>query len=144
MVRLARSPPVVGLALAAAAGATLLHLGVPLSWTLLPFLTSFLLSWPFQRPGVPWRAFSLAFLAGCVFTHQWQETSARDCRFHLGEGQALHLSGRLVGPLVEGRGEFLPVSSEAGACREPLRLVVTGPEREKPEAGEHLSVHGRW
>ncbi|MCJ7630135.1 MAG: DNA internalization-related competence protein ComEC/Rec2 [Longimicrobiales bacterium] len=144
MVRLARSPPVVGLALAAAAGATLLHLGVPLSWTLLPFLTSFLLSWPFQRPGIPLRALSLAFLAGCVFTHQWQETSARDCRFHLGEGQALHLSGRLVGPLVEGRGEFLPVSSEAGACREPLRLVVTGPEREKPEAGEHLSVHGRW
>jgi len=144
VVRLARSPPVVGLALAAGAGAAFLHLGVPLSWTLLPFLTSFLLSWPFQRPGIPMRALPLAFLAGCIFTHHWQGTLSRDCRFHLQEGQVLDLSGRLVGPLVEGRGEFLPTGPEKGICREALRLVVTGPQGEKREAGSLLTVHGMW
>ena len=144
MVRLARSPPVVGLALAAGAGAAFLHLGVPLYWTLLPFLTSFLLSWPFQRPGIPMRALPLAFLAGFIFTHHWQDALSRDCRFHLQEGQVLDLSGRLVGPLVEGRGEFLPTGPEKGICREALRLVVTGPQGEKREAGSLLTVHGMW
>ncbi len=144
MIRVARSPPVVGLALAAGTGATLLHLGVPLSWTLLPFLTSLLLIRPFQRPGIPWGALAFAFLAGCILTHNWQGTLSRDCRFHLQEGEVLSLSGRLVGPLVEGRGEFLPTGSQQGACREALRLVVTGTGGEKLDAGRFFIVRGRW
>jgi len=154
VVRVARSPPVVGLALAAGAGATLLHLGVPLSWTLPPFLTSLLLIRTFQRPGIlsgafgiPWGALALAFIAGSILTHNWQGTLSRDCRFYLREGQALELSGRLVGPLVEGRGEFLPSGSGEGVCREALRLVMAGSagvEGETWEAGSFLTVHGRW
>jgi len=137
---------VVGLALAAGVGATVLHLGVPLSWTLVPSLISLLLIWPFQRPGIPIRALplSLAFLAGSLFVHHWQGNLARDCRFHLREQQVLHLSGRLVGPLVEGRGEFLPTSSENGSCREALRLVGSGPGGETLEAGGAVRVQGTW
>ena len=136
----------VGLALAAGVGATVLHLGVPLPWTLVPFLISLLLIWPFQRPGIPIRALplSLAFLAGCLFAHHWQGSLARDCRFQLREQQVLHLSGRLLSPLVDGRGEFLPTGRENGTCREPLRLIVTGPGGETPDAGGAVSVRGTW
>ena len=81
------------MALAAGAGATLLHLGVPLSWTLLPLLVFLLPKPPFHRPGFPRGALAQAFLAGCLQTSSWKKEQPADCRFQLREGEILRLEG---------------------------------------------------
>ena len=144
MLRIARAPPVVGLALAAGSGATLLHLGVPLPWTLL-FLPAFLLlNRTSQRPGFRPEALFFGFLAGALLTHVGTRAEARDCRFHLREGQAISVQGRLVGPVVEGRGELRPTEAGPGGCRERLRLVVRGEGEGEMAAGTLLAAHGTW
>lgn len=142
----------VGLALAAAAGASALHLGVPLPWTLLSLL--FLLR---PHPPSPRPALLLAFLAGGLLTHMDLRERARDCRYHLPEGQPLHLEGRLQGRVVGGRGEILPRGrggTGGGECRQRLRFVIPeeagrdrGPEDSPGKLlrpGRELILHGSW
>jgi competence protein ComEC len=52
--------------------------------------------------------------------------------------------GRLVGPVVEGRGELRPTESGPGGCRERLRLVVRGEGGGGLSAGTLLYAHGEW
>ena len=144
MIRYARPPPVVGLALFAGLGALLPHQGVPLPWTLLPSLAFLLLNQLFQRPSLLWGSLALAFLSGALLSHTSLKAVSGDCRFLLREGQALSLSGRLVGPLVEGRGEFLPSAVERRTCGKSLRLVVPGSEGGRWSAGSPLAVRGVW
>jgi competence protein ComEC len=135
---------VVGLALAAGSGATLLHLGVPLVWTLLALPPLLLLNRTSPRPGFRLESLLFAFLAGAILTHLGARAEARDCRLHLREGQALSLVGRLVGPVVEGRGELRPTDPGPGGCGERIRVVVRGEGEEGLPAGTLLTVHGAW
>jgi competence protein ComEC len=144
VLRIARAPPVVGLALAAGSGAILLHLGVPLVWTLLALPPVLLLNRTSPRPGFRLESLLFAFLAGAILTHLGARAEARDCRLHLREGQALSLVGRLVGPVVEGRGELRPTDPGPGGCGERIRVVVRGEGEEGLPAGTLLTVHGAW
>jgi competence protein ComEC len=144
VLRIARAPPVVGLALAAGSGATLLHLGVPLPWTLLALPPVLLLNRTSPRPGFRLESLLFAFLAGAILTHLGARAEARDCRLHLREGQAFSLVGRLVGPVVEGRGELRPTDPGPGGCGERIRVVVRGEREEGFPAGTLLTVHGAW
>ena len=97
MNRIARAPPVTGLALATGAGATLVHLGVPLSWTLAPLPIILLLDPPWKRPGLGGRVrilpLVLALLAGAVLTRSWRTEQSEDCRFRLPEGLEVEAVG---------------------------------------------------
>lgn len=151
MLRIARAPPVVGLALAAGAGATLLHLGVHPSWT---FLSLPLLLRPesaSNRPPSPRLPLILAFLAGAFLTHSWAGREAGDCRYRLEEGAALEFRGRLQGRLAEERGEISPLGGSVGGCNRPLRFVLGGgasgearENRPPPPPGSRLLLRGRW
>ncbi len=161
MVRVARAPPVVGLALAFGAGSTLLHLGVSLPWTLLPLPLLLLPNRSLRRPGffagptLP--ALYFAFLAGGILTHQWLIGTARDCRLHIPDGAALALRGEIRAPIERGRGELRVLGEDLKGCRGPLRVIVPdgvgGGEGgrldsvsgEGPvEVGVVLRVWGRW
>jgi competence protein ComEC len=91
-----------------------------------------------------------AFLSGFLLSLASERSRSSDCRFHLNEGENLQLRGLLVGPLVEGRGEFLPIASPDTRCRRPLRLIVRdgamapGFRAELAEAGRRLRIHGTW
>ncbi|MGW8268513.1 MAG: hypothetical protein ACWGSQ_19255, partial [Longimicrobiales bacterium] len=133
MLRIARAPPVVGLALAAGTGATLLHLGVHPSWTLLSLLSLFRPNPSFRRPPPASCRFPasplplplvLSFLAGSFLAHAWIRESARDCRLLLAEGEFLEVRGRLVGRLAGERGEIRPWGGGPGGCDRPLRFVL--------------------
>lgn len=134
----------VGLALAAGFGASLLHLGVSLPWTLLSLPAFLLLNRAFQRPGLRPEALLFGFLAGALLTHVWAREEKRDCRFHLGEGQAISVEGRLVGPLEDGRGELRPLGAGPGGCGAPLRLVVRANGDGGLAPGTVLAAHGAW
>ena len=144
------------MALAAGSGAILLHLGVPLPWTLLTLPALLLLNRASHRPGlhpglhpgprlgVRPEALLFGFLAGALLTHVGARVEARDCRFRLKEGQALSVHGRLVGPVLDGRGEIRPIKTTPGQCQEPLRLVVRGGGEGGLVAGTRLVAHGQW
>jgi competence protein ComEC len=144
VLRIARAPPVVGLALAAGSGATLLHLGVPLPWTLLALPPFLLLIRASRRPAFRPESLLFAFLAGAILAHLGARAEARDCRFRLREGQALAVEGRLVGPLVEGRGELRLTDPGPGGCREGIRVVVPGAGEGGIGAGALVAVGGAW
>ena len=116
----------VGLALAAGAGAMLLHLGVHPSWTLLSLLLLLRPTAPSHRPPSHPLPVVLAFLAGSFLTHAWAEAEAGDCRYHLEEGAFMELRGVLRGRLTEDRGEVRPWGGPPGVCERPLRFVLAG------------------
>jgi len=141
---LARSPPVVGLALAVVAGASLFHLGAPSYLAFLPFLTLSIPKGLSRRPRASILGFALAFLAGWVLAQSGHLGVASDCRFRLKEGQELHLEGWLAGPLSGERGDFRPAREGAEGCREALRLVAPGAPDNEWTAGSFLVVSGSW
>lgn len=144
MPLLARSPPVVGLALATVAGASLFHSGAPFFLAPLPLLTLSLLKGLSYRPPLSSLGLSLALLAGWTLAQSGEDGLASDCRFQLEEGQSLHLDGWLAGPLSGGRGDFRPAEGGEGGCREPLRLVVPGARDNRWKPGSFLAVSGVW
>jgi len=121
--RIARAPPVVGLALALAAGAAPIHLGVPAPWTLLSLLLLLRPKPSSHSPGV--LPAVLAFLTGAFLTGQWAAAQRLDCRLHLGEKSALELHGRVQGRVVGERGELLAEGGMPGGCRVRIRFVLT-------------------
>lgn len=149
MLRIARAPPVVGLALAVAAGATLIHLGVPLFWTL-PSLLLLLRPNP-ASPRPPWAPLSLilAFFAGALLAGHWTRIQRQDCRLHLPEGAGLEVRGRILGRMVDDRGELRVQVGLPGACRSHLRFVLTrraaaGIPRHGLPPGAALALDGQW
>jgi competence protein ComEC len=144
VLRIARAPPVVGLALAAAAGAALNHLGVPVSWTLLSLILLLRPNAPSPRPTSAALPLTLAFLAGGLLTHQWDTQHSRDCRFQLRDESVLRVVGRLSGRVSEGRGELRVVSGLPVGCTPPLRFVLTAGATEEVAPGTLVSLRGRW
>ncbi len=144
MPLLTRSPPVVGLALAAVAGASLFYLGASFYLAFLPFLILPLLKGLSYRPPEWVLGLAFAFLAGWILAQSGHKELAFDCRFRLEEGQALHLEGWLAGPLSGGRGDFRPAGAGAEGCREPLRLVAPSAPDNEWMAGSFLVVSGGW
>ena len=146
----------VGLALAACAGATLHQLGVPLPWTLLSLALLLRPTASSSRPNPAPLPLVLAFLAGGILTQQWAATQARDCRLHLEDGVSLHLGGRLEGRVVEGRGEIRAESGLPHGCTPALRFVLAGQAKAKtqpgpdgisaggPGPGSIVTLHGQW
>ena len=152
MVRLARAPPIVGLALALGCGATLFHMGVSSFWTLLPLSILLLPIKTFRRPGKPMVPVLLAFVAGSVVSHAWSVGQARDCRLQLREGQVLSLSGRMLGPTLDGAGEFRSSHRTSPGCAQDFRVVLRrvvlrgrGPgDPPRTDPGEALTLYGTW
>jgi len=153
--RIARAPPVAGLALATAAGAFLRHLGVHPSWTLLSLPLLLRLNRPSLRPGFPRAPLVLALISGALLTHQWVLHRRGDCRNQLEDGSGLVVRGRLVGRVVEDRGELDVRQSEGagGGCAAPMRFVLSGRagweggDAGSPDAfppGSELVLRGRW
>ncbi len=136
VLRLARSPPVVGLALAAGAGATLLHLGVPLPWTLLLLPVFLLLNRSSHRPGFPRGALALSLLSGSLLTLAWREARPADCRFRLREGQVIRVDGSVGRAPGGGAGGRSSPEAFHGGCAEVLRLVVSRARRIRMDGGE--------
>jgi len=147
VVRLARAPPIVGLALALGCGATLFHTGVSPFWTLLPLSILLLPIKTSRRPGRPMVPFLLALAAGSVVSQAWSAGQIRDCRFQFRDDQALSLPGRMMGPTQDGAGEFRPSHRASPGCTEDLRVVLRG---RGPgiapgiDAGEAVTLHGTW
>jgi competence protein ComEC len=147
---------VVGLALAAGAGATLHQLGVPLPWTLLSLVLLLRPAATSSRPNPAIFPLVLGFLAGGILTQQWAAVQARDCRLHLEDGVSLHLVGRLEGRVVEGRGEVRVESGLPPGCNPSLRFVLTGRAKGKtqpgpdgiaagsPAPGSLVTLFGQW
>ena len=135
----------VGLALAAGAGVMLSHLGVHPAWTL-PSLTLLFRRIPSsRRPQDSPAPFALAFLAGALTAHAWAEGRAADCRYFLEEGAFLEVEGRLVGRVLEERGEIRPVEPDGDGCREPLRFVLAeGALSRGVEPGARVVLRGHW
>lgn len=155
MFRIARAPPVAGLALATAAGAFLRHLGVHPSWTLLSLPLLLRPHRPSLRPGFPRAPLVLAFISGALVTHQWARDRLGDCRNGLEDGATMVVRGDLVGRVVDGRGELDVRRAEGagGGCVAPLRFVIGGragaagggagpPDAISP--GSELVLRGRW
>lgn len=134
----------VGLALASGAGATITHLGVPPAWTLPPLLILLLLVRTSPRPISPLPPLALAFASGALLNSSWRERVPGDCRFLLEDGVTVALSGRILGPLVDGRVEILPTAPDPGPCRETLRVVAPGQEESRLEPGALVVVEGVW
>jgi competence protein ComEC len=115
---------VVGLALSGGVGAILANLGVSFPLTLLFLPALILLKQTSKSPGSREVALFMGLLSGVVLGQDWMRAADEDCRFHLGEGSSMAFSGRLLGPLVEGRGEILPTGSGDVTCVEVLSLVA--------------------
>jgi competence protein ComEC len=102
----------------------------------------------------------LAFLAGGLLTHAWDQNQATDCRYHIRENTGLEVIGRVEGRVVGGRGEVVPGAGGAGGCDLPLRFVLSGKATraiqafapDDPEgdgvlsipAGSSVRLQGRW
>ncbi len=150
----------VGLALAAGAGSTLLHLGVPLPWALLSLTLLLRPRRSSERPAIHSAPLVLAFLAGGLLTYHWNHAHAGDCRYHLRENAPLDIRGRVVGRIVGGRGEIAPEAGKTEGCHLPLRFVLSGQaaramQADVPDdregdgvvriaAGSSVRVQGRW
>src|SRR5687768_12096676 len=113
-----RAPPVALLALAHAAGALPVHLGVtPRPALLLPALL--LLPIPLWRRPVPGHrlcrlALLAAALAGTLGAWSHVEADRRDCRRALRDGARISVIGRLPAPPLDGRG-VLAIQQGLGA-----------------------------
>ncbi|MFC1661751.1 DNA internalization-related competence protein ComEC/Rec2 [Gemmatimonadota bacterium] len=156
----------VGLALAVCAGASAVHLGlplllacIPLSLLLLPRQTS---NRPALTPGKepcrdrappdrtayawlsPPRSLLLGFVAGAILTGAGQAAETRDCRWRFREDEVLGVQGRFSSRVVEGRGEFRPEAGVPGGCQEPIRVVFPFDPGREASPGAPLLLHGRW
>lgn len=139
----------VGLALATAAGAFLIHQGVPFPWTLPSLLLLLRPDRSSPRPGLHLWPLVLAFLAGSLLTSQWTRKQRSDCRISLADGARLEVFGRTEGRVVEGRGEIRVREGLPGRCSTSIRFVLPSRVADtlSPGAlapGAALGLAGEW
>ena len=144
MDRLIRPPPVVGLALAAAAGGSVYLVHLPLPWALPLLILLFLPNPSSQGPSRVRFGVVMAALAGWCLCFAGDLQARDDCRWSLVDGERYMLEGWLAGIPVDGRGEFLPDPATGPPCHRPIRVILPGSESGAPPPGARQLLAGTW